>query len=81
MKKITITAALLVFAVIACKKNSEHCDWFGMKGSRLVYVWQNSEPSKEQIQKVQDTCFCILVLEKHCGRCKTDSAGNVFDCN
>lgn len=81
MKRIPITIAIVILALFACKKKTEYCYWLGKSGTRLVYVWETNKPSTDQIQKVQDTCFCTLSLEHYCQPCKTDAGGNDYDCN
>ena len=81
MKRITITIAFVAIAAFSCKKKTKYCYWLGNSGTRLVYVWENSKPTADQIKKVTDTCSCTITLQEKCSSCKTDGSGNDFDCD
>lgn len=84
MKRITITIAIVILALIACKKETKQkCYWAAYSGSRLIDVWQHNKPSNDQIQKIKDTCSCSVNVEEHCFSCGqnvTDPGGNDVSC-
>lgn len=84
MKRITITIAVVIVALLACKKEgSQKCYWSAIKNGQPIYAWHNNKPSTDQIKKVQDTCSCTITLDEHCYPCSmtvTDPGGNDVSC-
>lgn len=67
----TITIAIIAFAIVACKKNddSKHkCYWAANKGNLPIQTWLK-KPSDDQFKKVKDSCACIVTLEEYCYSC------------
>lgn len=84
MKRITITIAVVIITLLACKKETKQkCFWTANKGNLPIYSWQHNKPSNDQVQKVLDTCSCSVTLEEHCFPCSqdvTDWGGNDVSC-
>jgi hypothetical protein len=84
MKKLTIAIAVVTLAAFACKKKSDkYCYYEAMKGTRSIYTWEYNKPSNDQVQKVQDTCYCTVTVKETCLPCKprTDANGNDIPCD
>jgi hypothetical protein len=83
MKKITITIVVLIIA-IACKKKSDtYCYYEAMKGGTTIHTWIVFRPSNDEIQKVQDTCRCVVTIKESCVPCTgvvTDQGGTAIAC-
>lgn len=85
MKHLIITLIFLATAVFACKKKTDnYCYYEAMKGSAPIYTWVVTKPSNDQIQKVQDSCACVVSIKETCVPCNgtiTDAGGNDIACD
>lgn len=84
MKRITITIAVVILTIIACKKKSgQYCWNQAIYNGTVVYEWDNNTPPSNKVQKYEDSCHCKTTTSVKCIPCEnaTDINGNSFNCN
>ena len=73
MKKITITLAIIIVAVIACKKEKNEgkkCVWNVIFNNQVAYEWLD-KPTADQVKKIEDSCSCTIKVNEACFNCNT----------
>lgn len=83
MKKFTIAIAFLIVAVACKKEKRQGCYYEAVKdgaanGTPPVFVWRRNRPSNDQVQRVQDSCICVVSIRETCLPCDagyTDPGG------